>query len=61
MTHGHANEAIEWANLVLQSDPSHTGMNRMLADYYRKSGQTGLANYYESHLGNGTSETRLTP
>jgi tetratricopeptide (TPR) repeat protein len=49
MTHGHEEEAIEWANLVLAGDPSHPSMNRLLADYYRKKGQIGLANLYEAH------------
>jgi tetratricopeptide (TPR) repeat protein len=49
MEHGHADEAIEWANLVLRSDPSHPAMNRLLADYYRKRGQLGLANFHETH------------
>jgi hypothetical protein len=47
MTHGHEQEAVEWANLVLASDPSQPAMNRLLADYYRKTGQLGLANHHE--------------
>jgi tetratricopeptide (TPR) repeat protein len=49
MSHGHEAEAIEWANLVLAGNPSHPAMNRLLADYYRKTGQIGLANLYEAH------------
>jgi tetratricopeptide (TPR) repeat protein len=49
MDHGHEDEAVEWANLVLRSDPSHSAMNRLLADYYRKKGQLGLANFHEMH------------
>ena len=41
-------EAIEWAELVLAAEPSHPAMNRLLADYYRKSGQVGLANFHEA-------------
>jgi tetratricopeptide (TPR) repeat protein len=48
MTHGHEAEAIEWANLVLAGNPSHPAMNRLLADYYRKTGQIGLANLHEA-------------
>ncbi len=48
MTHGHQEEAIEWANLVLAANPSHPAMNRLLADYYRKNGQIGLANLHEA-------------
>jgi tetratricopeptide (TPR) repeat protein len=49
MEHGHEGEALEWANLVLQSDPAHPAMNRLLADYYRREGQVGLANLHEAH------------
>jgi tetratricopeptide (TPR) repeat protein len=48
MTHGHEDEAVEWANMVLSSNPSHPAMNRLLADYYRKTGQLGLANHHEA-------------
>jgi tetratricopeptide (TPR) repeat protein len=48
MSHGHEQEAIEWANLVLAGNPSHPAMNRLLADYYRKTGQIGLANLHEA-------------
>jgi tetratricopeptide (TPR) repeat protein len=48
MTHGHEQEAIEWANLVLAGDPSHPAMNRLLAEYYRKKGEIGLANRHEA-------------
>ena len=50
MDHGHDQEAVDWANLVLQSEPTHPAMNRLLADYYRKKGQLGLANFYEAPL-----------
>ena len=48
MTHGHEEEAIDWAKLVLAAEPSHPAMNRLLADYYRKRGQQGLANFHEA-------------
>jgi tetratricopeptide (TPR) repeat protein len=48
MSHGHEEEAVEWANLVLRAQPAHPAMNRLLADYYRKKGQVGLANFYEA-------------
>ncbi len=50
MEHGHEDEAIEWANLVLCLDPAHPAMNRLLADYYRKRSQFGLANLHEAHV-----------
>lgn len=48
MSHGHEDEAIEWANLVLAAEPTHPEMNRLLADHYRKRGQIGLANRHEA-------------
>ena len=61
MNHGHESEAVEWANLVLHSDPSHGAMNHLLADYYRKSGQLGLANFYQAHAGNAANDPDSTP
>ena len=48
MAHGHEEEAIDWAKLVLAAEPSHPAMNRLLADYYRRRGQLGLANFHEA-------------
>ena len=49
MEHGHDDEAIDWANLVLHAVPSDPAMNRLLADHYRKEGKLGLANFHEAH------------
>jgi tetratricopeptide (TPR) repeat protein len=49
MEHGHEEEAIDWANLVLHSVPADPTMNRLLADYFRKKGKLGLANFHETH------------
>jgi predicted Zn-dependent protease len=48
MKHGHQDEAVAWANLVLGHEPAHPAMNRLLADYYRAQGQIGLANFHEA-------------
>ena len=50
MEHGHEDEAVDWANLVLQGDPTHPAMNRLLADHFRKKGQPGLAKFYEAQM-----------
>jgi tetratricopeptide (TPR) repeat protein len=50
MEHGHDQEAVDWANLVLERDPSDPAMNRLLADHYRKKGLLGLANFYEAPI-----------
>ncbi len=49
LTHGHEQEGVEWANMVLRERPSHPLLNRLLADYYRRTGQLGLANLHETH------------
>ena len=49
MNHGRETEAIDWAKLVLRSAPSDPATNRLLADYYRKKGNLGLANFHEAH------------
>jgi tetratricopeptide (TPR) repeat protein len=61
MEHGHEAEALEWANLVLRSEPSHPAVNRLLADYYRENGQGGLANLYEVHATNRTLRSGAEP
>jgi tetratricopeptide (TPR) repeat protein len=61
MAHGHEDEAVEWANLVLRSYPSHPEMNRLLADYYRKKGQLGLANFHEAQAAPSTGHAAATP
>jgi tetratricopeptide (TPR) repeat protein len=49
MAHGHETEAVEWAKLVLSTHPSEPEMNHLLADYYHRKGQTGLANFHGAH------------
>jgi tetratricopeptide (TPR) repeat protein len=51
MDHGHEAEALDWAKLVLRTTPSHPQMNRLLAIFYRRKGNPGLANLYEAHSG----------
>jgi tetratricopeptide (TPR) repeat protein len=61
MEHGHEDEAVEWANLVLRADPSHPAMNRLLADHYRKKGQLGLANFHEAHAAHPSDHAASAP
>jgi predicted Zn-dependent protease len=49
MDHGHEAEAVDWAKLVLRTAPSDPTMNRLLADFYRRTGNVGLANFHEIH------------
>jgi tetratricopeptide (TPR) repeat protein len=47
--HGRADEAAQWARLVLRDQPDHPEANRLLADYLRSRGEPGLANFYQLH------------
>jgi tetratricopeptide (TPR) repeat protein len=44
---GHPDEGLRWTKEILRSNPSHTPTHRVLANYYRKQGETGLANYHQ--------------
>ena len=46
--HGRDEEAAQWARLVLRNRPGHPEANRLLADYHRRRGEAGLANFYRS-------------
>lgn len=61
MSHGHEDEAVDWARLVLADRASDPVMNRLLADYYRRRGQTGLANFHESVASPGSAGGASTP
>jgi tetratricopeptide (TPR) repeat protein len=61
MDHGHPDEAVDWANLVLRSAPSDPSMNRLLADYYRHQGNLGLANFHEAHAEPPATPARKFP
>lgn len=49
--HGHPAEAIRWTDLILRDEPAHAPTHQLLADYYEKAGQTGLANYHRLQQG----------
>jgi predicted Zn-dependent protease len=46
--HGHGEEGLKWATLVLRAEPSDPEMNHLLADYYEKQGNPGLANSHRA-------------
>jgi Flp pilus assembly protein TadD len=48
--HEHPEEAIRWARVILEIDPLHRETNTLLAEYYDRRGETGLANYYRLKL-----------
>jgi tetratricopeptide (TPR) repeat protein len=46
MEHGHEDEGLKWTKEILRANPSHGPTHRVLADYYEKHGEAGLANYH---------------
>jgi tetratricopeptide (TPR) repeat protein len=48
--HEHPEEAIRWARVILEIDPLHRETNTLLAEYYDRRGEIGLANYYRLKL-----------
>jgi Flp pilus assembly protein TadD len=46
MEHGHEDEGLKWTKEILRADPRHAQTHRVLAEYYAKHGQPGLANYH---------------
>ena len=47
LDHGHEAEGLEWTALVLREHPNHPRTCALLADYYRRTGNVGLANFYK--------------
>jgi len=44
--HGHQDEGLKWTKEILRADPRHAPTHKLLADYYDKKGDAGLANYH---------------
>ena len=44
--HGHPEEGLRWTEKILRDQPRHAKTNLLLADYYEKKGNHGLANFY---------------
>jgi predicted Zn-dependent protease len=51
LEHGHEAEALEWCRLILRNKPGHGETCRLLADYYERHGNAGLANAYRNAAG----------
>jgi tetratricopeptide (TPR) repeat protein len=54
--HDHPQEGMRWAEKILREHPSHAETNQLLADYYRKRGDVGLANYYRLQAATGAGQ-----
>jgi tetratricopeptide (TPR) repeat protein len=46
LDHGHRDEGLNWTKEILRAAPRHVPTHRILAEYYEKNGDTGLANYH---------------
>ena len=46
MEHGHEDEGLKWTKEILRADPRHAPTHRVLAEYYARHGEPGLANYH---------------
>ncbi len=46
LLHGHDDEGLRWTSEILRADPRHGPTHQLLAGYYQKLGNTGLANYH---------------
>jgi tetratricopeptide (TPR) repeat protein len=44
--YGHQEEGLRWAQEIFRADPRHAPTHRVLADHYRRQGDSGLANYH---------------
>jgi Flp pilus assembly protein TadD len=58
IANGHEEEGLRWAELVARERPDHGPTNRLLADYYDRRGQAGLANYYRLRASPGPGPSR---
>jgi tetratricopeptide (TPR) repeat protein len=58
--HGHHEEGLIWTDEVLRAVPHHAATHRILAEYYEKHGDTGLANYHRLVASAGQEGKRET-
>jgi tetratricopeptide (TPR) repeat protein len=56
MEHGHEDEGLKWTKEILRADPRHAPTHGVLADYYAKHGEPGLANYHRLSAQDGGAE-----
>ena len=46
MDHGHEDEGLKWTKEILRANPRHAQTHGLLADYYSKHKEPGLANFH---------------
>ncbi len=49
--HGHDEGGVQWAIKIVKDKPNHPRANRLLATYYDRVGNKGLANFYRLRAG----------
>ncbi len=55
LEHGHEDEGLVWARRAQEAGGSHAPTARLLADYYERKGDLGLANFYRLQAGPAAS------
>ncbi len=56
--HGHQEEGLSWTNEIFRREPRHVPTHRLLAEYYKKKGDAGLANYHRVMAVTGQESVR---
>jgi tetratricopeptide (TPR) repeat protein len=54
--HGLQDEGLKWTKEILRVDPRHVPTHELLAEYYGKEGDAGLANYHRVMASAGRAE-----
>jgi tetratricopeptide (TPR) repeat protein len=55
MEHGHEDEGLRWTKEIFRADPRHALTHAILAAYYQKRNETGLANYHRLMASTGAN------
>ena len=56
--HGHQDEGLSWTKEIFRREPRHVPTHRLLAEYYEKNGDAGLANYHRVMAVTGQESAR---
>jgi tetratricopeptide (TPR) repeat protein len=56
LEHGRDGDGLDWTEEILRQTSSHAPTHRLLADYYDRKGNTGLANYHRTRADAATAQ-----
>jgi predicted Zn-dependent protease len=59
-SNGHFQEGLDWSKEILRTQPAHVPTHRLLASYYEKQGNPGLANYHRLMAASGQEKSSST-